>query len=164
MIRNALVLGLLVACQPEDDSGFGGTGNNNQPTTDGKTDTGSDTDLPDGWPSPQDADGPSLRNMVAIHDEYPNLGDVVEANVEFWDAQNNVDKGGEINLTLNGGDWSNATATAVIGGQEGTAWIEDNKIWFVIGNVWNWETYEVELMVTDKQGNRSNVVSATASP
>jgi len=163
MFRLGIISAFFIACQPADDDGFGGGGNNNKPT-DGSTDTGDvDTDLPSGWPAPQDTDGPSLRNFKAIHDEYPNLGDVVEANVEFWDAQNNV-TGGQIHLTLNGGDWSNATATAVVGGSDGTAWIESEKIWFVIGNVWNWESYTIDLVVTDKQGNRSNVVQATATP
>ena len=165
MFRFAVLLPMALACQPEEDTGFGGGGSNNTPT-DGRTDTGEGVDdgLPSGWEAPQDTDGPSLRNFVAIHDEYPNLGDVIEANVEFWDAQNNVDGGGQIKLTLNGGDWSDATATAVIGGADGTSWVEDGKIWFVVANVWNWETYTIELMATDKQGNRSNVVSTTAEP
>ncbi|MEC7242289.1 MAG: hypothetical protein VXW32_13730 [Myxococcota bacterium] len=165
MFRFAFLLPMALACQPEEDTGFGGGGSNNTPT-DGRTDTGEGVDdgLPSGWEAPQDTDGPSLRNFVAIHDEYPNLGDVIEANVEFWDAQNNVDGGGQIKLTLNGGDWSDATATAVIGGADGTSWVEDGKIWFVVANVWNWETYTIELMATDKQGNRSNVVSTTAEP
>jgi hypothetical protein len=152
----------LVACQSTADDGFGGSGGKNVP--DGTDDTGEvSTDIPAGWPAPQDTDGPSLRNFIAIHDAYPNIGDVLEANVEFWDAQDNV-TGGLINLTLNGGDWTNASATAVIGGSDGTAWIENEKIWFVVGNVWNWESYTIDLMVTDKQGNRSNVVQATAAP
>ena len=166
MFRFACLLPVIFACQPEEDTGFGGGGNNNTPT-DGTTETGDpggQDDLPDGWEAPQDADGPSLRNFVVIHDEYPNLGDVLEANVEFWDAQDNVDGGGQIKLTLNGGDWSDASATAVIGGTDGTSWVEDGKIWFVVANVWNWETYTIDLMVTDKQGNRSNVVSTTAEP
>jgi hypothetical protein len=164
MLRIGVIACLFVACLPGQDDGFGGSGNKNNPT-DGSNDTGNpDTDLPDGWPAPQDTDGPSLRNFTAIHDEYPNLGDVVEAQVEFWDAQSNVDGGGEVHLTLNGGDWSNGTATAVIGGSDGTAWVESEKIWFVIGNVWNWESYTIDLMVTDKQGNRSNVVQTTAEP
>ena len=166
MFRFACLLPVIFACQPEEDTGFGGGGNNNTPT-DGTTETGDpggQDDLPDGWEAPQDADGPSLRNFVVIHDEYPNLGDVLEANVEFWDAQDNVDGGGQIKLTLNGGDWSDASATAVIGGTDGTTWVEDGKIWFVVANVWNWETYTIDLMVMDKQGNRSNVVSTTAEP
>jgi hypothetical protein len=164
MIKFAWLFLPLVACQPSDDDGFGGSGNQNTPT-DGNKDTGDETsDLPDGWPAPQDSDGPSLRNFIAIHDTYPNIGDVLEANVEFWDAQNNVDGGGKINLTLNGGDWSNATASAIIGGTDGTAWIDGDKIWFVVANVWDWESYVIDLMVTDKQGNRSNVVQANADP
>ena len=164
MIRKALVLSLFVACQPAEDDGFGGGGSTYQPK-DGSTDTGPDDNgLPTGWPAPQDSNGPSLRNFVAVHDEYPNLGDVLEANVEFWDAQSNVDKGGEIRLILNGGEWDDASATAVIGGQAGTAWIEEDKIWFVVGNAKSFEAYDIDLYVTDKQGNRSNVVSATAEP
>ena len=85
MFRIAFLLPMVLACQPEEDTGFGGGGNNNTPT-DGKTDTGNGVDdgLPSGWEAPQDTDGPSLRNFVAIHDEYPNLGDVIEANVEFF--------------------------------------------------------------------------------
>ena len=165
MFRFAFLVPMVLACQPEEDTGFGGGGSNNTPT-DGKTDTGDGVSdgLPSGWEAPQDTDGPSLRNFVAIHDEYPNLGDVIEANVEFWDAQDNVDGGSQIKLTLNGGDWTDASATAVIGGADGTSWVEDGKIWFVIANVWNWETYTIDLMATDKQGNRSNVVSTTAEP
>jgi hypothetical protein len=162
MFRIAWIVLPLMACQPNDDDGFGGGGNKNVP--DGSDDTGeSSTDTPAGWPEPQDTDGPSLRNFIVIHDVYPNIGDVLEANVEFWDAQNNVSSG-QIKLTLNGGDWTNAAATAVIGGADGTAWIESDKIWFVIANVWDWETYTIDLLVTDKQGNRSNVVQAIAEP
>ena len=165
MIRKALVLSLLLACQPEDDDGFGGGGSNYTPKDGTSSDTGSrDDGLPSGWPAPQDTNGPSLRNLVAVHDDYPNLGDVIEANVEFWDAQDNVEQGGELRLTLNGGEWTNAATSAVIGGQAGTAWIEEDKIWFVVGNVKSFEAYDLELYVTDNQGNRSNVVSATAAP
>ena len=163
MMRHGFVGFLLLGCQPDDDGGFGGSGGTYVPK-DGDKDTGVDSSLPDGWDAPQDTDGPSLRNFVAIHDDYPNLGDVIEASVDFWDAQSNVDGGGEIHLTLNGGDWSDAKATAVIGGSDGTSWVENEKIWFVISGVWNWESYDLDLMVKDKQGNRSNVVSATAQP
>jgi hypothetical protein len=164
MIKFAWLFLPLIACQPSDDGGFGGGGSNNTPT-DGNNDTSDgNSDLPDGWPAPQDTNGPSLRNFIVIHDTYPNIGDVLEANVEFWDAQSNVEGGGEINLILNGGDWSNATAKAIIGGTDGTAWVDGEKIWFVVGNVWDWESYVIDLMVTDKQGNRSNVVQANADP
>ena len=121
-------------------------------------------ELPEGWPDPQDSGGPSLRKFVALHTEYPNLGDVIEGRVAFRDAQNDVEGGGEILLKLNGGNWRNAVATAVIGGADGTSWVEDGKIWFVIANVQNWETYRIDLMATDKQGNRSNEVSTTVNP
>ena len=163
----ALTLFFLPSCIVGEDGGFGGSGSKNSGSWTGQTDDTAeeeDTEENNGdWPDPLDTNGPSLGEMEARFDDYPNIGTVIEVTITFFDPQDDVD-GGWVVLSVNGGDYVDAETEAKIGGQSNQAWIEEGLIWFVIPNVHDYESYDITVMVKDKKDHRSNILEGTVSP
>ena len=159
MLRILTIFFFSVGCQTGGNGGFGGSGNKG----------GSDTDIDTGgtvtseWPAPVDPDGSSLMDLNLTFDEYPNIGDVIVAHVSFWDPQGDA-SGGEVTVRITGGDYNDDIAYAEVDGEDGSSWIEDDSIWFVVGGVHPWESYELVIQTQDKRGNRSNIISGTIDP
>ena len=158
MLRILTIFFLSVGCQTGGNGGFGGGGNKGD-TTDIETGGSTSTD----WPEPVDPDGSSLMDLVLTFDEYPNIGDVIVAHVSFWDPQGDA-SGGEVTVRITGGDYNDDIAYAEVDGEDGSSWIEDDSIWFVVGGVHPWESYELVIQTQDKRGNRSNIISGTIDP
>ena len=148
-------LTLAVGCQTGNTSGFGANGSKYEGS---ETETG--TEETNDYPDPVDPNGPSLLSMTLVFDEYSNIGDVIEAEIEYWDEQDDVSKG-EVVVKITGGDFNDASANAEIDGAAQMAWIEEGSIWFVVSGIHPWESYELTVQVKDKAGNRSNVLTGT---
>jgi len=155
-ILSLVVLG--VGCQTGSNGGFGGGGNKG-----GGTDIDTGGTVTNEWPAPVDPDGPSLIEMSLSFDEYPNIGDVVVAEIDYWDPQADA-SGGEVTVHITGGDYNDDIAIADIDGEDGSSWIEGESLWFVVSGVHPWESYELVVQAKDKRGNRSNVISGTIEP
>ncbi len=153
-----------------DDVGFGGSGNRyeNTDTDDSEPTETEDTENPYGdWPQPYDPNGPSLGTMDAWFDEYPNIGDIIYVQVAYFDPQDDL---------LNGRFkvWVEADDGTVDGTSEGDikettsgsadAWIEDDKLEFVIAIENEWIAYFLKLRAWDKKNNRSNDLEGSVAP
>lgn len=158
MLRILTLVVFGVACQTGGSGGFGGGGNKG-----GGTDLDTGGTVTNEWPTPVDPDGPSLIDMTLTFDDYPNIGDVIVAQVSYWDPQGDA-SGGEVTVHITGGDYDDDIARADIDGDDGSSWIEDDSIWFVVSGVHPWESYELVVQAKDKRGNRSNVISGTIEP
>ena len=164
---------------PPGADGFGGSGSKNNPseTTD-SDDTVEDTDdtsvedtddpvsdRPSGWPEPLDPNGPSITDLQGEFDEYPNMGTVVEVSFAYWDGQSDV-QGGTVVATVSDGHSLDAEEIqAEISATRGNSysWIEDDRVVFVLDDVYDTRSYDFVLMVLDRRGNRSNILEGTVS-
>jgi len=158
MLRILTLVVFGVACQTGGSGGFGGGGNKG-----GGTDLDTGGTVTNEWPTPVDPDGPSLIDMTLTFDDYPNIGDVIVAQVSYWDPQGDA-SGGEVTVHITGGDYDDDIAHADTDGDDGSSWIEDDSIWFVVSGVHPWESYDLVVQAKDKRGNRSNVISGTIEP
>ncbi len=169
-----LFLLLVTGCMPPGTDGFGGGGSKNRPDggddsaagddTEAADDTGMSSNRPDGWPDPLDEDGPSITDLQGEFDEYPNVGDVLEVSFAYWDGQGDV-KNGSLVITVNDGhDYVDALFQASIAGNmNGSCWVADGRVYFALQDVYDSRSYDLSVMITDRNNHRSNVLEGTLS-
>jgi hypothetical protein len=158
----------MLACTAGED-GFGAGGNRYENTdTTGETDDTQDTEDPYGdWPTPRDANGPSLGTMTAWFDEFGNIGDVIDVQIEYFDPQDDLLDGRfEVDIESEQGDVK-GTAKGNIrdttdNGADG--WIEDGSLVFVISIDDEWQNYFLEISAWDKKNNESNRLEGWMGP
>ena len=159
-----------LACTSQSGDDFGGGGSS---TTSGTIDSGHGGDSGQAggddtgdWPSPLDEEGPSIRDVACIFDDYPNIGDVIACDMEIYDPQDDI-VNGTLNLTIIGGQFDANTGTGAfdIGDYETSACtvcLFEGELSFAISDGINVsETYSLNWVVKDQGGNRSNEIDET---
>lgn len=140
----------VLGCRYGDKATFGGGGS---------TDDGGDTGEVSDDTGPQDTDtqsgteAPILDSLEADFDVYPNIGDVIEIQAFYTDADGDVD-GGTVSLEVQVSGGEVQPLTFSIDGTD--AWDADGAVTFVIGPVDTAASYLVRVSITDVAGNSSN--------
>lgn len=137
----------MVACT-SGDSGLNTGGSSNDP------DVWGDDTAPSGDDPGDDGDAPTIRELVVFFDNYPNIGDVLEIQAVFEDAQDDVD-GGTLDFTIvPASTGEGVDQQAEINGSD--ARVEDGAVMVTLQDIEVNDSYEVRAVLTDASGNRSD--------
>ena len=74
-------------------------------------------------------------------------------------------KNGSLVITVNDGhDYENTQFEASIAGNmNGACWVSDGRVYFALRDVYDSRSYDLSVMITDRNNHRSNVLEGTLS-
>ena len=150
-----LLLGILFACHPDDNTGFSSTGSSTVDPSTLPTGDGSDNgEVEYTGEAPQI----SYMNGQFVFSDEGNID--LEAHIFVVDPQDDL-LNGTIQVRY---DWADQSESLELPIDGETVLVETGELTFLIPNVIGTQTYQLYVTVYDEQGNASDEANAAVAP